>query len=583
MKKNILIDSFSLAGYRSFGGDIQRFDRFSKINLFIGQNNCGKSNVLKYIHDVLPLLAAGKPMNLAPLDRHIPTGARFVTGFAVSLETDEKGEYSIFSLERMPHLSDPAKRHLLSASALRVFRKKSELDGLEHVWFDFDSNLELIESSWKEAFNVLSNDQLYALWHSLTKYGGGSKEQWYVDSLKCLTPSFKAVKAVLIPAIRKVGEKDPVSDDFSGAGIIERLVRLQNPDVHNQQDRKKFSGINRFLQNVTDNTTATIEIPHERNTILVHMDGKTLPLESLGTGVHEVIILASAATVLENTAICMEEPELHLNPILQRKLIRYLVNSTNNQYFITTHSAVLMDTPNVEIYHINLEQGASKARRVTSDRHRSEICEDLGYHPSDLLQANCIIWVEGPSDRIYLNFWIHSLAPQLIEGIHYSIMFYGGRLASHLSANDLDERIEDFISLRRLNRRSAIVIDSDAAKPRARVNATKLRLKKEFNAGQGFAWITEGREIENYLPAEYLKKAINETKPSATLNSSFGQYENTLSIITKGGKESQASKVDVAKYITEQTAAEFKILDLNKQMRILIGFIEGANPSTRIE
>jgi len=32
----VIIDSFALAGYRSFGEEIQRFESFSKINLFIG-------------------------------------------------------------------------------------------------------------------------------------------------------------------------------------------------------------------------------------------------------------------------------------------------------------------------------------------------------------------------------------------------------------------------------------------------------------------------------------------------------------------------------------------------------------------
>jgi len=373
-----------------------------------------------------------------------------------------------------------------------------------------------------------------------------------------------------------------LSAGFGGEGIIERLVRLQNPDVHNQSDRNKFENINKFLQSVTGNTAATIEIPHERDTILVHMDGKTLPLESLGTGVHEVIILASAATILEKNVICMEEPELHLNPILQKKLVRYLLDSTNNQYFITTHSAALMDTPNAEIYHVNLENGESKIRRVTSDNHKSAVCEDLGYHPSDLLQANSIIWVEGPSDRIYLRYWINYFSPNLVEGIHYSIMFYGGRLASHLSGDDLDDMVDDFISLRRLNRRSVIIIDSDRNKPRARINSTKKRLENEFNKGPGFAWITEGREIENYLLREHLEKAISETKPSAKVNSSFEKFENTLSVITRGGKESQASKVDVAKYITEKTMPELNVFDLSKQVKRLISFIVESNPSVHI-
>ena len=328
-----------------------------------------------------------------------------------------------------------------------------------------------------------------------------------------------------------------------------------------------------------DNDTASIEIPHERDTILVHISGRTLPLESLGTGIHEVIILAAAATILENSVICMEEPELHLNPILQKKLVRYLLEATNNQYFITTHSAALMDTPSAEIYHIKLENGQSIAEHATSDRLRSEICEDLGYHPSDLLQSNCVIWVEGPSDRIYINHWINSLAPKFVEGIHYSIMFYGGRLASHLSGMDIDKSIESFISLRRLNRRGVIVIDSDKEKKGARINDTKKRLIDEFDCGPGYAWITEGREIENYIKSENIENAISNVHSEAKCRSDFGKYENTLSIKTKTGKDSQASKVGVAKFIVENCDADFSHLDLKKQTQKLIDFIKESNPS----
>src|SRR5690606_34439442 len=157
--------------------------------------------------------------------------------------------------------------------------------------------------------------------------------------------------------------------------------------------------------------------------------------------------------------------------------------------------------------------------------------------------ANCVIWVEGPSDRIYLKHWISSLDPSLLEGIHYSIMFYGGRLASHLSGDDTDTGLESFISLRRLNRRGVIVIDSDKDRPRGRISDTNRWLRDEFNKGPGSAWVTEGREIESYLKPREIAEAIRNTKPSASAISNFSQYENTLAIRTKGGKNEQASKV----------------------------------------
>jgi hypothetical protein len=161
-------------------------------------------------------------------------------------------------------------------------------------------------------------------------------------------------------------------------------------------------------------------------------------------------------------------------------------------------------------------------------------------------------------------------------------MFYGGRLASHISGGDIGELLEDFISLRRLNRRGVILIDSDRPKKGARINPTKSRLKEEFDVGPGHAWITDGREIENYIPEDQVRNAIAATKPSAKALSSFGQYENVLSVKTAGGEKTQASKVAVAKYITTEFKPDLKRLGLAGHIRKLIVFIEASNPGVRL-
>ena len=315
---------------------------------------------------------------------------------SISLEKDKQGNFEKLHSEVSSRITDENRKIRATGLVLPVFKEKARIDGSCSVWFDIDSSYRLEDSNWRIAFELLDDTNMQFLWQALTnRSGGGRDEHWYPESLRLLKPNFRKIKAELIPAIRQVGKKGSTSENYSGEGLIERLAKLQNPDAYNQNDRLKFKHINSFLRNVTDNATAEIEIPHERNTILVHMDEKVLPLESLGTGIHQVIILAAAATIPDKTVVCIEEPELHLNPILQKKLIRYLVDVTNNQYFITTHSAALMDTPGIEIYHVNLEKGQSIVNRVTSDTHKSTICEDLGYHPSDLLQSNCIIWVEA--------------------------------------------------------------------------------------------------------------------------------------------------------------------------------------------
>jgi len=98
-------------------------------------------------------------------------------------------------------------------------------------------------------------------------------------------------RCVKIPAIRRPGTAQLKEEDYSGEDLIHRIAKLQNPPHDKQEHKESFQKIESFLQEVTDRPHARLEIPYERDTIIVHMDGRSLPLSSLGTGIHEVIIL----------------------------------------------------------------------------------------------------------------------------------------------------------------------------------------------------------------------------------------------------------------------------------------------------
>ena len=251
----------------------------------------------------------------------------------------------------------------------------------------------------------------------------------------------------------------------------------------------------------------------------------------------------------------------------------------DSHIFITTHSHIAINTffdkEKTVIYHVNKKENESRLIRVDNHSDRIDVLNDLEVRASDLFQSNGIIWVEGPSDRIYINKWLEVFCgSQFIEGSDYQFLYYGGKTLSHYSADESAQA--DLISILTTNQNAAIIIDSDRRQKKSKINETKTRIRSEFSQINGFCWITQGKEIENYIPAA----AIN-SKYGSTLEN-IKQFELFPDYIAKIQKNFSNQKVPFARgivpHITRENSCE--MLDLEKQIKKLYETIQKWNSNS---
>lgn len=356
--------------------------------------------------------------------------------------------------------------------------------------------------------------------------------------------------------------------DSNGNGITRIITNYLNRSKYNENLVKHdlLQNLNKIMgedANFTEVVTQQIDSAEGTKwEIYLREEGKgRIPLSESGSGLKTILMVLVFTILIPNVEhkkisqyiFLFEELENNLHPSLQRRLLKYIENLTEEGalFFLTTHSNVTLDAYQnsdiTNIIHLQKEESQVNLINITNKIQKNSILNDLGIKASDLLQSNGIIWVEGPSDRVYINNWIkiHKKA-NIIEGKDYQCVFYGGRLLSNLSLEDENE----LVNLMSVNRNAIIVLDSDKKGNNAPLNKTKKRIIEEAKKQGILVWVTKGREIENHIPELLIKKKYNKKNSKC----SFGQFQNVEEFIDKlkkgEGNKFLRDKINFAKDIT---------------------------------
>jgi energy-coupling factor transporter ATP-binding protein EcfA2 len=274
-------------------------------------------------------------------------------------------------------------------------------------------------------------------------------------------------------------------------------------------DTRRFESVTSIAGQILGRTVTMDVRPAQRGLCVGFGAAPPRRIEDLGSGVAEALLLAMVLSKHDGGLLLYEEPELHLHPDIQRRCMSVLHQYANHDWQIiaTTHSEHMLAYSQQPEFHCvevlpSADDDQSRLEIFTGRELLRRTIMRLGAVPS-VLAAKCVIWVEGPSDAIYLRHYLGVLDSELIESEHFAFAFFGGSLIKHTRLSDY--KTDEIVDLFSVHPNSYVILDSD----RECADGPGKSYARDFigTAMAGRVWVTDGREIENYLPDTVLAQA----------------------------------------------------------------------------
>ncbi len=523
-----------------------------RLNVIVGANNSGKSRFMRYFaystsnelqiiyktpNSILEVLNSTERF-FRGLDKNIDIGTN-ITEFQTYHSLESNYQSLISRVREIKNRLENTSQNSLNSYPLDYERKILQLFPRQKLNFPPIDDLEELLENLDSKIHII---------HALKLH---RNKFFYVDTLRSLK-NLQFLEGVRTPGspllARTLKDYEFTKEQIiSGEDFFEFLT---DSLLGMPEERQRIDDYQVKLSHYFFNNEIITLIPHRKDESL-HIkigEAKQFPISQLGDGLQQVIILTyKAFLTTEPSFFFIEEPEMHLHAGYVKQLMKFLLNETDHYYMATSHSNYLLDMINedkrIALYRVDKERIDNEdkyetvIKRCDGDR---TILQTLGVSPSSVFLANCTIWIEGITDRLYFVQYLKKYLEEIkitdaekwgdysrfIDGYHYAFVEYQGSNLDHWdfsveSAESVDSSQNKGLSAVLVTSNALVVADSDL-QGKHRFDELKEQL------GDNMV-ITLGKETENTLSKELLMQRFYQKCPQDAIS----VQGNTRKIIRK--------------------------------------------------
>ncbi|OCX21612.1 ATP-dependent endonuclease [Stutzerimonas xanthomarina] len=383
------VKAIKLINFKKFRDELLEFN--DDVNIFVGDNNAGKSTILEALEIVLNYNHRGRPFN---------------------------GEFSpdLFNQDAVTRFlaSDLSSKHLPSLIIEAYIDGVPEYRGSNNS-LKADAQGVLVQACFDPSLEAVYESHLLIKPNITSIPIEFYKVEWLDFGWNPIKPIAKKFKALYIDPTRihpTMGKNQYISSILNTALAKEELVKLtlnyrENLQVFNNSGEVRT--VNASLDAghlITDSklTIAASTLPAGSIQTGLQLEVDDVPFHLIGKGEQSNVQIKLA---IQNKShdidlVMMEEPENHLSHTNLNKLVHYIETQRGDkQLFLTTHSSYVLNKLSID--KICLVQSGYKRLHTLDAKVVKTLKRLPGYDTLRVALSGKVILVEGPSDELVLK------------------------------------------------------------------------------------------------------------------------------------------------------------------------------------